>query len=536
MKKQLTAQYSLEKRCRELERRLKLEIDKRKKAERQLVESRQVIHQFLDALPDIFNIYDIQSKEYTICNRYLYEYLGYTFEEWKTLATEHSVHPHDLAQVQAGINFMYTTPNGEKRNTIYRLKNKEGKWRWIQSRNAIFKRNVEGQPEQVLEILQDITEIKQTQAELEQLQQLYKAVADNIPNGSVVIVDEALRFLMAEGPLLVQQGIDKEIIKQKTIHDDLPNGNNWQLLISYFQKALLGEASRLEMPQGEFVFLIHILPIKNKQGEIFAAMAITQDIAALKVAERELAIKVRELAEKNQELQCYIESNKDLERFAYIAAHDLKEPIRSIISFTQILQNKYIHQLDANANVYFQHIINATHRMYLLIEGLLDYSRINEHTNPYQKVHTATILEKIKEDLYHSISIKGATIEYDVDKMPSFRADEVQIRSLFQNLIQNAIKFSSPERPPKVQIACEQHGNQWLFSVKDNGIGIEKEYHKQIFSIFKHLASADEGGGIGMGLAICKRIVERHDGKIWVDSTPNEGTTFWFTLPNIRNV
>jgi len=276
------------------------------------------------------------------------------------------------------------------------------------------------------------------------------------------------------------------------------------------------------------------LPIRNKEGEIFAAMSITQDIAALKVAERELAIKVKELAVKNQELECYIESNKDLERFAYIAAHDLKEPIRSIISFTQILEKKYIHELDANAHIYFNHIVNATHRMHLLIEGLLDYSRINEHTNPYQKVNIPTILENVKDDLRCSINNKNAQIQYDATTMPTFRADEVQIKSLFQNLIHNAIKFSAVDRQPIIDIACAHNGNEWLFSVKDNGIGIEQEYHKQIFSIFKHLASTDKGGGIGMGLAVCKRIVERHEGKIWVESTFGEGTTFWFTLPNIR--
>jgi light-regulated signal transduction histidine kinase (bacteriophytochrome) len=222
-------------------------------------------------------------------------------------------------------------------------------------------------------------------------------------------------------------------------------------------------------------------------------------------------------------------SNEDLQQFAYIASHDIKEPLRAIISFSELLEYEYSDILDENGKEYLEFITDGASRMKTLINDLLTYSRIKTNAKHPKLVDLNDILEDVKKNLSEAIKETNATIVYE--DMPSIKVDRTQTLQLFQNLIINAIKFRG-EEPPKIKVGVRKTENNWKFYVQDNGIGIEKEYFERIFGIFQRLHTREEYDGSGIGLAICKRIVERLGGKIWVESEGRgKGATFFFTIP-----
>ena len=221
-------------------------------------------------------------------------------------------------------------------------------------------------------------------------------------------------------------------------------------------------------------------------------------------------------------------SNKELEQFAYVASHDLQEPLRMVSSYTQLLEQRYRGRLDSDAHEFINYAVDGARRMQRLINDLLEFSRVNTRGKALQPVNANDVLGTVRANLSAAIDDAGALVTNE--ELPTVMIDPTQLGQLLQNLIGNAIKFHGAG-PPRVHIAaCEREG-EWVFAVKDNGIGIEPEYFDRIFVIFQRLHVAAEYPGTGIGLALCKRIVERHGGRIWVESKPGYGTTFFFTIP-----
>jgi PAS domain S-box-containing protein len=220
-------------------------------------------------------------------------------------------------------------------------------------------------------------------------------------------------------------------------------------------------------------------------------------------------------------------SNEELEQFAYIASHDLQEPLRVIIGYVQLLERKYKDHLDEDADQFIHYIIDGSTRMQQLINDLLNYSRVGTRGTGLYPTNLQTVLDRVLANLNTVIKETGATVTHDA--MPTIQGDETQLVQLFQNMIGNGIKFHG-EQPPCIHISAHQNSNHWELAVRDNGIGIEPQYWDQIFVIFQRLHTRKKYPGTGIGLAICKRIVERHGGRIWLDSQPGQGTTFFFTL------
>jgi len=222
-------------------------------------------------------------------------------------------------------------------------------------------------------------------------------------------------------------------------------------------------------------------------------------------------------------------SNKELEQFAYVASHDLQEPLRMIASYVQLLEQRYKGKLDAKADKYIYFAVDGALRMQKLIEDLLTYSRVTTRGTPLGPVDTNRAFTHAVRDL--SAAIEESHADVTKDRLPSVMGDEAQFAQLFQNLIGNAIKFKRPNTAPLVHVSAKKDKKEWLFSVRDNGIGMEPKYFDRIFQIFQRLHTRAEYPGTGIGLALCKRIVERHGGRILVESAPGEGTTFFFTIP-----
>ena len=254
-------------------------------------------------------------------------------------------------------------------------------------------------------------------------------------------------------------------------------------------------------------------------------------IAAIESGKNELEIKNRELihseatlALKNKELE---RKNKELEQFAFVASHDLQEPIRTSSGFAELLQRQYKGKLDEKADKYLSFIMYSSDRMTTLIKELLDYSRIGFEEKQVI-IDCNQVMEELKADLSKSIAESGAVITYE--NLPVINGYKVGINQLFQNLIHNAIKFRKAEVIPQINIRCMKEDQYWHFAITDNGIGIPKEYFDKIFLIFQRLHSRTEYEGTGIGLSHCKKIVELHNGKIWLDSIPLSGSTFHFTI------
>jgi PAS domain S-box-containing protein len=221
-------------------------------------------------------------------------------------------------------------------------------------------------------------------------------------------------------------------------------------------------------------------------------------------------------------------SNKELERFAYIASHDLREPLRTISGYTQLLARRYKGRLDSDADEFIAFAVDGANRMQQLIDDLLEYSRVGTRGKPFVQADTKELLGRVLKTLQVSIDESQAKISYN--GMPTLMADSTQIFQLFQNLIGNAIKFRS-DRPLEIQIQSELEGDEWHFVFSDNGIGIQEKYFDKIFQVFQRLHNREEYPGTGIGLALCKRIVDRHGGHIWVESEAGVGSSFHFTLP-----
>lgn len=248
----------------------------------------------------------------------------------------------------------------------------------------------------------------------------------------------------------------------------------------------------------------------------------TFNVSMIDITERKLAER-----EKNELLNRLTDSNKELATFAHVASHDLQEPLRSITSFMQLLSLQYKDKLDDKAREYIQFAVDGAKRMYDLLNGLLVYSRVHTKGTPFTKVDANRVLSNVLKNLAFLIQERRADIKSD--DLPEVFADETQLTQLLQNLIHNSIKFST--EPPRIYISSQLDTDHYTFSIKDEGIGIEPQYFEKIFQIFQRLMPREEYDGIGIGLAICKRIVERHNGEIWVESGLGRGSTFYFTFP-----
>ena len=275
------------------------------------------------------------------------------------------------------------------------------------------------------------------------------------------------------------------------------------------------------------------IPYIDENGNVKGIILLAFDITERMLAEQKLKSEKAKAQKAEEELKATLKdlkrSNTELEQFAYVASHDLQEPLRMVASFTQLLQNRYQDKLDDDANDFINFIVGGTTRMKSLINDLLIFSRVGTRAKLFKATDMNNVLEKALANVRQSIKDTNATITND--PLPVIIADDSQMLQLFQNLISNALKFHG-EEDPHIHVSGEEvKEEEWIFSVRDNGIGIDSKNFDRIFVIFQCLHKKDEYGGTGIGLAVCKKIVKRHGGKIWVKSKLGKGSTFYFSIP-----
>jgi light-regulated signal transduction histidine kinase (bacteriophytochrome) len=297
-------------------------------------------------------------------------------------------------------------------------------------------------------------------------------------------------------------------------------------------------------PQGPRIPIILVSARAGEEARIEGLLTGADDYLVKPFSARELMARVegqlqlaqlrRDFDRSKQEAQARYarmlrRSNEELQQFTYIVSHDLQEPLRTITSYLQLLEKRYASQLDNDGREFLNFAVDGAARMKELINDLLTLSRIEGSEKALEEVSVQSALDRALANLQQQIEAKKAIITQDA--MPTLKVDGVQLTQVFQNLISNAIKFQ-PGQVPEVHIGVEHKGDEWKFYVRDNGIGIAPEHRERIFMIFQRLHLVSEYPGTGVGLAICKKVVERHGGRIWVESTVGEGTTFYFTLPS----
>jgi PAS domain S-box-containing protein len=305
-----------------------------------------------------------------------------------------------------------------------------------------------------------------------------------------------------------------------------------------------GACSKREYLFGNNVKIESLMGVPYKQADKTVGMvALANKLGGYDNADREdvqattfalEAAIMRKRSEKNlkETLGKLADSNKELEQFAYVASHDLQEPLRVIASYLQLIQDRYADKLDEKGMDFIARAFNGSKRMQTKIDDLLSYSRITTRAEPFAPCSGETILQTALENLETAVRKSGAIITHD--PFPEVMAAQNQMVSLFQNLIGNAIKYCANGEKPAIHLSATREEDGWLFSVKDNGIGIESEFYGRIFEVFQRLHTRDAYAGNGIGLAICKKIVERHKGKIRVESTVGKGSTFYFTIPAVK--
>jgi len=282
-------------------------------------------------------------------------------------------------------------------------------------------------------------------------------------------------------------------------------------------------------------------PVNDSEGRLYRVVGIAEDITQLKQTAEELQVLneslERKVAERTAELQRGSREltllNEELKQFVNVASHDLKEPLRTIANYAQLLESRYRGKFDKSADEFIDYIVKGVNRIYGLLDVLLSYSRLSDGVDRFSNpTDCQAVFENAVSNLTSAISESHAVITHDF--LPTVRGDDFQLVQVFQNLIGNAIKFKNSS-VPRIHIAALAKEDEWQFSVSDNGIGIEPEFFDRIFVIFKRLHSREKYAGDGMGLTICKKIIEHHGGKIWVESEPGKGTTFHFTLLKFKD-
>ncbi len=390
--------------------------------------------------------------------------------------------------------------------------------------NATIYRDESGKTIGVFAAARDITDVRKSEERIRESEQTLRAYI-NATTESMMLIDTEGRVIDANETVCRRLNTTREKLLGSILFDFL-GGDAARERRRHVDEVIMERRPVVfeDLRQGRYI-LNTMNPVLDTEGKVAKIAVFGYDVTDLK-REKELRELYEQLARFADDLK---RSNRDLEQFAYVASHDLQEPLRIVSSYAQLLGTRYEGKLGADADDFIKYLVDGAARMQRLIDDLLTFSRVGTRGKPFMPTDCAAAVSQAIDNLAFAVEESGAKIT--VDPLPIVDGDPSQLVQLFQNMIGNAIKFRG-ENTPHVHICARRKEDEWVFSIKDNGIGIAPEYKDRIFVIFQRLHATDRYPGTGIGLAIAKKIVERHGGAIWVDSQIDEGATFCFTIPD----
>ena len=496
------------------------DITDRKLAEERLLKSEKRYRLLAENTSDLIWTIDMD-MHYTYVSPSVTRLLGYDVEETMTHTLDRGITPSSLDILKSAIaEELGTADSGQ--NETFQSKTlelefycKDGSTIWTETTLNLL-HNDENQPSDIVGMTRDITERKKEKAIYDEAVRRYEAIFTN-PLQIIYVHDEWGCLVEANAAAIARFGYTEEDLGTVYFHDIVHPDDLERAMGAIYTMDDTMEV-RLITKSGEIMWIDTFGILVADQQDRIRGLGIAQDITDRKQAEEELSKRTEDLEH----------SNEDLEQFAYVASHDLQEPLRMIGSYVQLLARRYQGKLDTDADDFIGYAVDGANRMQRMITDLLAYSRVGTRGESFQLADCETVLSQTLANL--QIAIEESEVVVTHDPLPMVMADSIQLGQLFQNLISNSIKFRG-EETPCVHVSADRNENEWIFSVRDNGIGIESEYAERIFVIFQRLHGKSEYGGTGIGLAICKRIVERHGGRIWVESNIGKGSVFYFSIP-----
>lgn len=460
--------------------------------------------------------------------------LGYEVDELPS-STEtlynHLLHPDDLEKAKHAITQHLAAAERTPFFLEYRLKTKNRGYRWFQVNGMAGTSSVTGVTRMVGSII-DIHDRKTFEDHLLTNERRFRNLVNNTPvmrhftDAGDIIVNVSNYWLEHTGYAL------EDVLGKPVTHFLTPESRHY--MEHSITKAFHEEGRVYSRPlqlikaNGDIIDVMLSGTVEHSEdGKFIQAMSVMFDVTEKNQSEILLREYSARLAEQNDTLR---RSNQELENFAYVASHDLQEPLRMVRSYCELLEEKYRNKLDAEGEEFLTYVVHGAERMQLLIRDLLSYSRVSRNEMKPTEVPLEQVVEDVRQQLAVQLRDAGATLSVQ-GPLPVVRAERSMMLQLVQNLVGNAVKFHKDGQKPEVSISASRNNGKWCVSVADNGIGIDPRFRNKVFEMFKSLHPRDKYEGTGIGLAVCKKIVERHGGEIWVDSEPGKGAVFSFTLP-----
>ena len=516
------------------------------------------VMRIFDLMPDLVYVLDLDKQNLLYTNQRLQDVLGYTWED--VIEMGYSLGPvmvhGDMDSLAAQLSNTFNNLSEDK-TTEFNLnfRHKNGNVRELRNRATVMTRHIGGANQYIVVIAEDITESRLYEKLLAEKVAILERQRDQMETAESIFNYGSFLYDAHEPSTIYSEGLFKLLGLSP---NDYPDGRmprmsynefiipqDRQMVIDYLAKATADKVSEyyLEHQIIDAQYKLKHVAMKAKcfydeEGKISRILGVVADRSEVEAYQIEL----------ERRLVALKKSNAELEQFAYIASHDLQEPLRKIISFGERLNHKYADKLGEEGNFFVDRMTNAANRMQILIQDLLTYSRASKNNESFESIDLKGIFKQVLNDLELKIQEKQATITFE--NLPVIDAQASQMYQLFQNLLTNALKFTKSEVPVIITVKCRRatplevkenpalfpFGNYYRITVSDNGIGLEDEYAERIFALFQRLHGRSEYEGTGLGLAICRKIVEAHQGQIKASGTLGVGTVFTIYLPETQNI